>query len=174
MGDQRSWLLQNEEATEAFGAALGSVLMPGDVISLVGPLGAGKTRLLQAVARRLRVPEGTVQSPTFTLMHEYPATRDDGSHLVLRHSDAYRIQSVAEFIDLGLDELFSSDGAAIVEWGNLVTAALPIDHLQITLHTLSPTARRTDCVARGPASHQLLEQLTSAWGQPTVCPTPPT
>src|SRR5438477_4477648 len=86
-------------ATEAFGRRLGERLFPGAVVALTGPLGAGKTHLVRAVAEGLGVrnPRG-VSSPTFVLIQEYEA------RLSIYHFDAYRLRSEAEFFDLGAHE----------------------------------------------------------------------
>src|SRR6516225_8662227 len=86
-------------ATEAFGRQLGALLFPGAVVALVGPLGAGKTHLVRAVAEGLGIPDSrAVSSPTFVLIQEYEA------RLPIYHFDAYRLSSAADFFDLGVHE----------------------------------------------------------------------
>ncbi len=86
-------------STESFGRRLGSLLFPNAVIALIGPLGAGKTHLARAIAEGLGISNPpAVTSPTFTLIHEYPA------RLAIFHFDAYRLNSVDEFLDLGATE----------------------------------------------------------------------
>src|SRR6059058_5475677 len=97
--------LASLEQTEAFGRQLGKLLFPGAVIALVGPLGAGKTHFVRAVAEGLGVQNpAAVTSPTFTLIHEYPA------RLPVYHFDTYRLSSQDEFVALGTDEYFHGDG----------------------------------------------------------------
>src|SRR5436309_4240797 len=90
-------------ATLAFGCRLGELLFPGAVVALIGPLGAGKTYLVRAVAEGLHVPDtGLVTSPTFVLIQEYEG------RLPIYHFDAYRLRSEAEFYDLGGHEYFAA------------------------------------------------------------------
>jgi len=138
--------LPDEAATERFGAALAAALQPGDVLALIGDLGAGKTRLTQALCRGLGVPADAVSSPTFTLIHEYTG------RWPIRHCDAYRLKHPDEFADLGLDDLFAEDGVAIVEWADRVIADLPADRLEIRLAATGPTARTVSLTATGPRS----------------------
>lgn len=96
-------VVDTEEATNFLGRQIAEVLQPGTIISLVGDLGAGKTRLVQAIAVGLDVPVEIVNSPTFTLVQEYPG------RIPLRHCDTYRLRDPDEFLDLGLDELLAMD-----------------------------------------------------------------
>src|SRR3954447_20032788 len=97
--------LPDPAATEALGRRLGRLLFPGSVVALVGPLGAGKTYLVRAVAEGLGVADSrVVSSPTFVLIQEYRA------RLPIYHFDAYRLRGAAEFSDLGAHEYFEGDG----------------------------------------------------------------
>lgn len=105
------------EATERLGVAVGALLRPGDVVLLVGPLGAGKTTFVRGLARGVGF-EGDVTSPTFTLSHVYRG------RLPLVHADLWRLERVAEIEQLALDEEVEEGGSALaVEWGE---AAEPI------------------------------------------------
>lgn len=146
-------LWQSESDTEQTGRVLAAALRPGDVIALVGDLGAGKTRFVQAVAKALGVLDEVVHSPTFTLVHEYPAA------FPIRHCDAYRLRRPEEFADLGLDELFGMDGVAFVEWADRVIDDLPRDHLLIELSVVGPASRRARFTATGPRSGEIIRQL---------------
>lgn len=141
--------------TDAAGQKLASVLQPGDVIALMGDLGAGKTRFVQAVAKGLGVPDEIVHSPTFTLIHEYTG------RLPLRHCDAYRLRNPDEFVDLGLDELFAEDGVAFVEWADRVSKFLPRDHLRVELAVIGPTSRQARITGTGSRSNEIVRQLLS-------------
>src|SRR6266487_2237402 len=97
--------LSNLAATESFGRRLGTLLFPNAVVALIGPLGAGKTHLTRAIAEGLDIANpAAVTSPTFTLIHEYPA------RLPIFHFDAYRLNSANEFLDLGATEYFEAGG----------------------------------------------------------------
>src|SRR5919206_3537116 len=124
-------------ATEAFGRRLGGLLFPGAVVALVGPLGAGKTHLVRAVAEGLGLRDGrAVSSPTFVLIQEYPA------RLPVYHFDAYRLSGPREFADLGVDEYFHGDGVCLVEWADKVEPTLPADHLRIEIRIVDENRRR--------------------------------
>src|SRR5438309_12001365 len=105
------------DATLAFGRRLAELLFSGAVVALVGPLGAGKTHLVRAVAEGLGIADSrVVNSPTFVLIQEYVA------RLPVYHFDAYRLRAPAEFSDLGVHEYFEGDGVSLVEWADRVEA----------------------------------------------------
>ena len=114
------------DATRALAAALASVVEAGDVISLVGDLGAGKTAFAQGLARGLGVA-GPVTSPTFTIVQEYEG------RLPVAHVDVYRLDTIQDLYDLGFDELIDDGRVTIVEWGDLIAPALPPDHLVVRI-----------------------------------------
>ncbi len=146
-------VVDTEEATNFLGRQIAEVLQPGTIISLVGDLGAGKTRLVQAIAVGLDVPVEIVNSPTFTLVQEYPG------RIPLRHCDTYRLRDPDEFLDLGLDELLAMDGVALIEWGDRVTHLLPRDVLRIEFSIMSPCSRLITMTATGKVSRSVLEKL---------------
>src|SRR6266511_3298084 len=114
--------------TTAFGRRLADLLFPGAVVALVGPLGAGKTHLVRAVAEGLGLADSrAVSSPTFVLIQEYEA------RLPVYHFDAYRLRGAGEFFDLGAHEYFAGGGVCLVEWADRVAACLPAEHLRLTL-----------------------------------------
>ncbi|MBW3543577.1 MAG: tRNA (adenosine(37)-N6)-threonylcarbamoyltransferase complex ATPase subunit type 1 TsaE [Planctomycetes bacterium] len=155
-GNLWSWTASDEAATEHFGAALARALEPGTVVSLTGELGAGKTRLVQAVSTALGVPRAEVTSPTFVLLQEYR------SQPPLYHFDTYRLRDVDEFLALGADELLWSTGVCFVEWGERVADVLPADRLQIELETLAPTARLLQVSWSGPRAERVAATLRRA------------
>jgi tRNA threonylcarbamoyladenosine biosynthesis protein TsaE len=113
-------------AMRALGARLAALLRPGDLVLLAGPLGAGKTTLVQGLGEALRV-RGHVTSPTFVIARVHPSLCG-GPNLV--HADAYRLGSLAEMDDLDLD----LDGAVtVVEWGEGLAEGLSADRLEITI-----------------------------------------
>jgi tRNA threonylcarbamoyladenosine biosynthesis protein TsaE len=109
---------RSAEETEEIGARLGRTLGAGDVVGLCGELGAGKTCFARGVARGLGVV-GRTASPTFTLVHEYRGPRP------VYHVDAYRVDSLADLRDLGLDEYFDGEGVTLVEWADKMRPLLP-------------------------------------------------
>ncbi|MBT5435445.1 MAG: tRNA (adenosine(37)-N6)-threonylcarbamoyltransferase complex ATPase subunit type 1 TsaE [Rhodospirillaceae bacterium] len=109
--------------TNAFAAELAKVLRVGDVVLLDGPIGAGKTHFVRALASAMGSNDN-VTSPTYTIMHVYETDRGQ-----LLHLDAYRLSGVAEYRDLGIDDL-APEAITVVEWGGTVAAAHP-EHLMI-------------------------------------------
>jgi tRNA threonylcarbamoyladenosine biosynthesis protein TsaE len=114
------------EETRDVGEALAGTLREGDVVSLTGDLGAGKTTLVQGVARGLGVRD-PVLSPTFTLVREYR-----GLHRVY-HVDIYRLDRVQDVLDLGFEELLDSGGVVLIEWGDAIEALLPDSSLRVEI-----------------------------------------
>jgi tRNA threonylcarbamoyladenosine biosynthesis protein TsaE len=109
---------------------------PGDVVLLVGDLGAGKTVFAQGFAAALGV-SGPVTSPTFALVRQYDC--GEGSPVgVFIHADVYRTGSLHEVVDLALAELVEEDAVALVEWGELAAPALGDSVLEITLVAPDP------------------------------------
>ncbi|HSZ81186.1 MAG TPA: tRNA (adenosine(37)-N6)-threonylcarbamoyltransferase complex ATPase subunit type 1 TsaE [Polyangia bacterium] len=141
------------EAMQALGERLGRALRPGDVVSLVGTLGAGKTTFVQGLARGVGVPaERHVASPTFALVNEHPG------RVPLVHADLYRIVNRAELLELGLDDAFDRAAVAI-EWLDRFPDAAPADRLELVL-TIDADGGRSVTItgvgARGDALARLL------------------
>lgn len=113
------------EQTQAVAAALADLVRTGDLLILTGDLGAGKTCFTQGLGRGLGV-EQPITSPTFTLANQYRG------RLLLHHLDVYRLDSVAETLDLDLPDLLES-GVTVIEWGDQISEVLPADHLVVTL-----------------------------------------
>jgi tRNA threonylcarbamoyladenosine biosynthesis protein TsaE len=123
-----TWLVDSRspEETRILGASLAPALLPGDVLSLNGDLGAGKTCFVQGLAGALEV-DGRVTSPTFTLVHEY-----NGRYPIV-HLDVYRLNYFQEVLDLGFEELLDPGAILVVEWGEAVAPLLPNRYLDIEL-----------------------------------------
>ncbi len=114
------------EHTRALAAATAGVLRPGDVVSLGGELGAGKTSFVQGVAAALGVRR-RVTSPTFTLVRRYEGD------VSLVHVDVYRLDRLQEVMELGEETLLGPDEVTFVEWGDTVKGLLPLDRLEVML-----------------------------------------
>jgi tRNA threonylcarbamoyladenosine biosynthesis protein TsaE len=146
----------DEQATEALGAALAEVLPPGTTVALVGTLGAGKTRLVQAIAAACGVDRRDVVSPTFVLIQEYHGRR------TVYHIDAYRLRDEDEFEQLGPDEYFESDGLILVEWADRVAGALPAERVEIRIEVTGDQSRRLEVAAVGRRYEEVIERLGRA------------
>jgi tRNA threonylcarbamoyladenosine biosynthesis protein TsaE len=130
-----SWTSNSPGATRELAGRVAALCRPGDVVLLVGDLGAGKTVFAQGFAAALGVP-GPVTSPTFALMRQYRC--GDDSPVVLIHADVYRTGTLDEVTDLALAELVEEDAVALVEWGELAAPALGDSALEITLVAPDP------------------------------------
>jgi len=145
----------DEADTERLGQALARVLPPGSVVALHGALGAGKTRLVQALATACGVERREVVSPTFVLVHEYQGDRP------IYHIDAYRLRDQDEFLQLGPDEYFEGDGLVLVEWADRVIDRLPADHLRVEITATGATTREFNFYATGPKSARIISRLAA-------------
>jgi tRNA threonylcarbamoyladenosine biosynthesis protein TsaE len=150
-------LCATDEAAQAAGEALASVLRPGDIVLLSGPLGAGKTTFVKGVARGLGVVE-RVTSPTFTMVRQHDAHNEQGI-AILHHADVYRVESLGEVLDLDLGELVEESAVALVEWGELASSIFGDDVLTITLSRPDESETRVVEVA-GAIDAQRAAQLT--------------
>jgi tRNA threonylcarbamoyladenosine biosynthesis protein TsaE len=160
--------LNDESATESLGRRLAASLFPGAIIALVGPLGAGKTRLVRAVAEALGVAERcVVSSPTFVLIQEYEG------RLPIFHFDAYRLPDATAFRELGVEEYFEAGGVCLIEWGDRVEEALPADHLRLTLEIIGEAARRAILEAFGDRHRALLDAFPRPETSPSAETTEP-
>ncbi len=123
------------EETRAFGERLALRLQAGDVLLLLGDLGAGKSELTRGLARGLGVTS-TVTSPSFTILNVY-----DEGRLPLYHFDWYRLSGAGELYEMGMDEYLGGDGVAVVEWPDQCPEAIPEDALRVTLSPLGENER---------------------------------
>ena len=140
---KREHTLPTPEDTRALGAELAGVLRPGDLVVLVGPLGAGKTALTQGVGQGLGVRE-PVTSPTFVIARVHT-----GGRLPLVHVDAYRLGSVADVDDLDLDAS-AEESVTVVEWGQGLVEQLADEHLEVRLDRRDDDVRTAVLVPHGP------------------------
>lgn len=121
-------ILQSLEDTERFGKEFADSLKPGQVVALIGPLGAGKTTLTKAIAKGLGVTE-ILSSPTFTIVCEYETGR-----LPLYHFDVYRVHDEDELFEMGFEEYFHKGGVCLIEWADLIPDLLPKDTIVLKLN----------------------------------------
>lgn len=147
------------EQTRAIGAALAGRLQAGDVVSLTGELGAGKTCLVQGAAAALGVAE-RVTSPSFLLRKDYAGT------LPLLHLDVYRLETMGDVMEVGWDEAVDGTRVTFVEWGDAMSPLLPEEHLEVDLRAeddhVSPLGHEPRLVtlrARGDGWSRRLREL---------------
>ncbi|MDR1959122.1 MAG: tRNA (adenosine(37)-N6)-threonylcarbamoyltransferase complex ATPase subunit type 1 TsaE [Planctomycetaceae bacterium] len=147
-------IARNEADSDKLGQALAELLPDGAVVALIGTLGAGKTRLVQAVAAASGVPKSAVSSPTFVLIHEY----DEGDRPIY-HFDAYRLDDEESFLKLGAEEYFEGFGLSFIEWADKIPHAMPENHIEIQIDILGNSERRFRISVRGNCYNDFLEQI---------------
>ena len=139
------------EETQRFGKELGHLARAGDVILLVGKLGAGKTCLTQGIAWGLDI-DGYARSPSFVVVNEYRG------RLPMYHIDLYRLDNIAEIADLGLDDYLYSKGLCVVEWADKALDLMPPQNLLIKIDLLGENERKLELTPHG---RQYVEMLTN-------------
>ena len=145
------------ERTQAVGIAIGENARPGDLMLLEGELGSGKTCLTQGILWGLGGTE-YARSPTFVLMAQYAA------RLTLYHVDLYRVESVAEAVDLGLDEVVSSEGVTVIEWADRAGGLFEDEGLRIRLALVGETTRSLTLSATDDRYSTVIEAALQAAG----------
>jgi tRNA threonylcarbamoyladenosine biosynthesis protein TsaE len=153
------FISRSAEQTRRAGMRLGGLLQPGDVVGLEGDLGAGKTTLMQGIAAGWGSLD-QVTSPTFVLVNVY--RRRDRSQRRreqrLYHLDAYRLNSVAEAVDLDLDALVGN-GPMVVEWADRISSVLPAEHLWVKMRWVDTNQRDLVISARGLRHERMLAEF---------------
>ncbi|MCH2315021.1 MAG: tRNA (adenosine(37)-N6)-threonylcarbamoyltransferase complex ATPase subunit type 1 TsaE [SAR202 cluster bacterium] len=132
---ERSIRSDSPKDTHKIGRRIGTKAQSGDVLLLVGDLGAGKTTLTQGILWGLGGTE-YARSPTFVLVNEYPA------RLTMYHMDLYRLNSIEEIEDLGLDEYLYGNDLCVVEWADKAPGYFPVNHAVIQLEVIDDQTRR--------------------------------
>jgi tRNA threonylcarbamoyladenosine biosynthesis protein TsaE len=149
------------EQTVRLGVRLGELLQPRDLVCLSGELGAGKTVLARGIGRGWGAAV-RVTSPTFTLINQYPRSIDGR---ILYHIDCYRLETMADAITTGLEDILEGDGALMIEWPERIEALLPDDRFTITMTYENQTRRSLRFQAKGERSTRLFEAFKhSAFG----------
>jgi tRNA threonylcarbamoyladenosine biosynthesis protein TsaE len=135
---------------------LGELLRAGDIVCLEGPLGAGKTCLAQGIGRGCGVTEALI-SPTFTLIHEYKQLRNSA---VLYHVDLYRISSVQEAAELGLEDYLDDQSAiTVIEWPERAEDLLPTEKLWVSIRIVTGNKRIMLFSAQGERFETLIREF---------------
>lgn len=152
------------DQTRQLGAALGRRLRPGDLVLFSGPLGSGKTTIIQGLAKGMGV-ESDVVSPTFILVMEHHGTRDDEA-VKLSHIDLYRLSGDPDEVeDFGFDEYLDDEGAVtVIEWPQRAAALLPNEYLLAEIGRVADTKRRIRLIPRGKRYRELISDLRAEAG----------
>lgn len=137
-------ITKSAEETVELGKKIGAFLVPNDVAALIGPLGAGKTTLIQGIAEGVGVKD-YVTSPTFIIINEYQG------RIPFFHIDLYRLDRVKDIEDLGIEEYFSRGGASVIEWAEKLAELTPKNAEKIEIEIISETERKI-CVSSGLAA----------------------
>lgn len=158
MVDRESLTLVSHSVSETrqLGALLGQLLEGQEVICLEGELGTGKTTLIQAIGDAQGVSE-PITSPTFTLVNEYHSRSG-----TLYHVDLYRLESIAEIVQAGIDGSLYADGICVIEWAEKARGILPVECLYIMLKHAGQEQRNMSIQAKGQRYCQLLRRLKKA------------
>jgi len=149
-----SLVTRSVEETIALGERLGALLEAGDFVSLEGPLGAGKSRLVEGIARGLGVDrDRRIPSPTFTIVNEHQG------RLLLVHADLYRLRSAEELAEIGWRDYLRGEAVVAVEWLSVVGEDMaPADRLDVVLE-MAGDERSIELIARGPRAAKVVEGL---------------
>ena len=146
------------EDTDRLAWLISSLVGPGDVLALIGPLGAGKTRFTQALFKAMGVDD-YVRSPSFTLVNEYRGS------MPMIHMDLYRLDNAEDIEDLGYEEYFFGKGVVVVEWADRALGYLPDDHIQILFERVEDSENERIITFRqvGPRSSRVVAEVKNIW-----------
>jgi len=147
---QHKIVTKTAEETEQVAERLATLLVPGDVLTLEGDLGAGKTTFTKGLAKGLGIKR-TVSSPTFTIVKEYAGTYP------LYHMDVYRLEYSDE--DIGFDEYFNGDGITVVEWAHFIEDFLPENRLKIHINYRDESTRELHFTPVGEHFQEAINEL---------------
>jgi tRNA threonylcarbamoyladenosine biosynthesis protein TsaE len=139
------FITRSESETLGLAAGLARTLGPGDVVALIGDLGAGKTVFAKGVAGALGVC-GAVTSPTFTLIQEYRGS------IPLYHMDLYRLRDIKEILDIGAEDYFYGDGVCLIEWAEKLGDRIPDHAVVVTISHLDDRSREIEILGAAPES----------------------
>ncbi len=146
---------RSARASFMLGVRLGQLLQPGDVVALVGDLGAGKTQLVRGICQGAGVPEREVASPSFAIVATYRG------RIPIHHADLYRLAGEDELYATGFSDLVGGEGALLVEWADRIPGALPTARLELRLEhdDRRPSTRHLTILGTGRRHAALARQL---------------
>jgi tRNA threonylcarbamoyladenosine biosynthesis protein TsaE len=157
MTSKLTYIAASPADTDLFGQRLASALPSKATVALCGTLGAGKTRLVQAVAVACGMSRDDVTSPTFVICQHYHAPR-----VTIHHLDAYRVKDEDEWFEIGVDELFEQPGWTFVEWADRFLPCLPDEYLRIDIEVTGEQQRAFFVQAIGGAMSAVVASLRTA------------
>lgn len=148
-------VLQTKSTSETIkiGKHIGSLLKAGDIVALIGELGAGKTQFIKGLAAGAGVKKTEISSPSFILINEY------SGKILFYHIDLYRINEEREAKELGLEEYFQSEGITAIEWADKIPSILPHDLLMVRINYGGKNSRTIEITGRGKRYERLLNEL---------------
>ena len=149
------FICKNKNETQELGKLIASFSFRGEVITLKGQLGAGKTTFSQGFAKGLGI-EGVINSPTFNIVKCY-----FNSSIPLYHIDAYRLEDLHQ--DLGLEEYIEGDGVCLIEWAEFILEVIPSELLKINIDILENEERKIDITPIGDKYIELLKKVKELW-----------
>lgn len=141
------------EETERIGSLVGEMLTGGDILALVGELGAGKTTFVRGIAERMGCDKGEVASPSFTVINEYNGSPP------LFHIDFYRLEGEKDLCEIGYEEYIQGNGVVVIEWADKLPQAVPKESLWIILRYLDAEHREIILRAQGERYEKMIEGL---------------
>jgi len=150
-------IFQTKSSAETIriGKSIGSHLLPGDVVALVGELGAGKTQFIKGMATGIGVGKPTyISSPSFTLINEYPG------RIPFYHIDLFRLEREKEAEELGLEDYFQGKGIAAIEWADKIPSFLPKEILLIHIAYTGIHTRSLEIIGKGKRYQDLVKELS--------------
>lgn len=154
---------ESEAETIAWGQRLGERLVPGDLILLLAPFGAGKTHFAKGIAAGLGADPDDVNSPSFVLINEY-AAGPQHNRMPIYHADLYRIETAHDLATVGLEDCIDGDGVCVIEWAERAAAFLPRDRLVVQIEETGESSRCLRLIPYGPRYEQLVAEVARSAG----------
>ena len=153
-GERVTYNTISEVETINLGRKLGGILTKGDVIALMGGLGSGKTWFTKGLALGIGIsPDTIITSPSFSLVNEYEG------RCIFFHLDAYRLESLSDFLLAGLDEYFYQDGVVAMEWADLWPEILPVRSLRVEFTIMDSHSRKIIMSGDHPRAVKILKDM---------------
>lgn len=140
--------------TITLGKSIARSLGAGDIVCLVGQLGAGKSVLARGIVKGLGVRQARITSPTFILVNQYA-----GSRLTVNHFDLYRLSDSSDIAHMGYEEYIYGDGVSVIEWADRLGTLMPSDYVKVRIVIKSEHARLVTISAYGKRSKAVLEHM---------------